>query len=112
MKYLMLVHDDPDFAEPIGDSDPSAWVEDTTRRGVRLFGDRLRPADEATTVRVRGGETLVADGPFVELREQIGGFDLLEAASREEAVAIAAAHPAARFGVIELRELWPFPWDE
>ena len=112
MRYLMLVHDDPDYTEPIGDTDPEPWVEDTTRRGVRIMGDRLRPAEEATTVRVRKGETVVADGPFVETREQIGGFDLLEAANREEAIAIAAAHPAARFGVIELREIWQFPWDE
>ncbi|QTE28156.1 YciI family protein [Pengzhenrongella sicca] len=107
MRYLQLIRVAPD-AEPGSDEDPTAWVEDTTRRGIRLRGDRLRPEDDATTVRRHDGATLVTDGPFAEAREQIGGFDLLEAADLAEAVAVAAAHPVTRFGAIELRAVAPF----
>jgi len=112
MKYLQLIRvaDDDAATGEIAeaDADPSAWVDDTTRRGIRVTGDRLRPVADATTVRRRGGETIVTDGPFAEAREQIGGFDLMQAADLTEAVAVAAAHPAARFGAIELRELMSF----
>jgi hypothetical protein len=47
------------------------WAADVDRRGVRLIGDRLRPAEDATTVRVRAGELLVTDGPFTESKEWI-----------------------------------------
>lgn len=110
MRYLMLVHVDPsaDPGPATADADPNAWVDDVTSRGIRVTGDRLRPAADATTVRVRDGRTLVTDGPFAEVHDVIGGFDLLEAADLEEAQAVAAAHPVARFGAIELRPVWPF----
>jgi hypothetical protein len=58
-------------------------------------------------VRRRRGETIVTDGPFAEAREHIGGFDILEAADMDEAIAVAAAHPANQIGAIEIRPLWP-----
>ncbi len=106
MRYLMLIRVDPEVQ--VEDGDPTAWVEDVEARGIRVTGDRLRPVEETRSVRVRDGRTLVTDGPFAEAREQIGGFDLLEAADLDEALAVAAAHPAARFGTIELRAVWPF----
>jgi hypothetical protein len=112
MKYLQLIRvaDDDATARAAAEhgTDPSAWVDDTTRRGLRLDGERLRPESDATTVRRRGAETIVTDGPFAEAREQIGGFDLMQAADLDEAVAVAAAHPVASFGAIEVRELMPF----
>jgi hypothetical protein len=57
-------------------------------------------------VRVRGGKTLVTDGPFAETKEAVGGFDLLECDSFEQAVEIAAKHPIAELGAIEVRPLW------
>jgi hypothetical protein len=56
-------------------------------------------------VRVRGGTTAVTDGPFVETKEQIGGFFLIEAKDRHEAVDIAAKWPSARIGSIEVRPI-------
>ena len=76
-------------------------------RGIRLHGDRLRPAEEAKTVLVRDGEVLVSDGPFAETKEIICGYDMLECDSLEEAVQVASAHPVARFGKIEVRAVWP-----
>ena len=61
---------------------------------------------DATTVRVRDGQTLVADGPFAETKEQIGGFDILECADLDEAIELASKHPVAKFGTLELRPFW------
>jgi len=108
MKYLQLIRVAPGVQPEPGDTDPQPWVDETTARGTRITGDRLRPAQDATTVRSRGDETVVTDGPFAEAREQIGGFDILEAPDLDAAVAVAAAHPVARYGSIEVRETWPF----
>ena len=108
--YLMIVRvpEDAEAAEPTSDdASPEAWFEDVTRRGVHLAGNRLRPPSDATCVRVRDGETLVTHGPFAEVVEQIAGFDLLKVADLDEAIGVAAAHPVARFGALELRELTP-----
>jgi hypothetical protein len=55
---------------------------------------------------VREGKAIVTDGPFTETKEAVGGFDVVECDSLDEAVEIAAAHPVARFGTIEVRPLW------
>jgi hypothetical protein len=123
MKYMMLVcvdstrfaedeaPDAPETAEVAdsgdsGDSGSFPWLDDVIARGIRLHGDRLRPADEAKTVLVRDGEILVSDGPFAETKEIICGYDMLECGSLEEAVQVAAAHPVAAFGKIEVRAVW------
>jgi hypothetical protein len=66
----------------------------------------LAPPRRARSVRVRGGKKTVTDGPFAETKEAVGGFDLLECGSIEEAVEIAASHPLAQTGPIEVRPLW------
>ena len=65
-----------------------------------------RPSD-ATTVRVSRGQLLVSDGPFTESKEWIAGFDILDCADLDEAIAIAARHPMANGGKLELRPFWP-----
>ncbi|THV21680.1 YciI family protein [Glycomyces paridis] len=102
MKYMMLVCVDPnaDFTD-VESVEP--WVEENDGRGTRVTGHELRPIAEAVTVRVRGGELLVSDGPFAETKEIIAGFDILECESADEAVAIAAKHPIAKKGAVELR---------
>ena len=105
MKYLMFVVADPTGEE--SDLDVEAWVDDLDSRGVRLHGDRLRPVEDATTVRVRNGEIIVTDGPFTDSKEWTAGYDLLECDSLDEAVAVALGHPMAQAGAIEVRELWP-----
>jgi hypothetical protein len=106
VKYLMLVRvmESVEVAEE--DSSPEAWVSEMDTRGVRVVGERLRPASDATTVRVRDGELVVSDGPFAETKEHIAGFDLLECADLDEAIEVASKHPAARFGALELRPFW------
>ena len=107
MTYLMVVRVPADANPTREEGDPSAWVE-ATSHGQRLFGDRLRPPQDATCVRVRGGKTLVTHGPFVEIAEQIAGFDILTVDDADTAVQIALTHPVATFGALELRELHPF----
>jgi hypothetical protein len=83
------------------------WVTEMDGRGVRLVGNRLRPQSDSTTVRVRSGEVLISDGPFAETKEQMFGFDLLECADLDEAIEVASKHPNARYGVMEIRPVWP-----
>nr|WP_231933728.1 YciI family protein [Micromonospora coxensis] len=95
------------------DTDPDAapdierWVADRDAAGQRVLGERLAPPSGATTVRVRGGELLLTDGPFAETKEVIVGFDILECADLDEAIEVARAHPMAYAGRIELRPFDP-----
>jgi hypothetical protein len=107
MTYVTFVRVGADAAPTGEEADPTAWVERADRAG-RREGHRLAEAGSATTVRVRDGRTLVTDGPFAEYKELVGGFDVLDVPDLEQAVALAAEHPAARFGAIEVREVWPF----
>ena len=75
-------------------------------RGVRIEGNRLALTTDATTVRVREGDVLVSDGPVAETKEQIGGYDVIECADLDEAIEVAAKHPVAKFGTIEVRPFW------
>jgi hypothetical protein len=108
MKYLMLVCVEPghrpDPDDPVPDIDE--WVAGMDRAGVRLIGDRTRPDTDATTVRVRNREVVVTDGPYIETKDLMGGFDVLDCADLDEAIEVASKHPMAWAGVIELRPLW------
>jgi hypothetical protein len=99
-------------SEPDTDKEPEpdidGWVADNDSAGRRLQGAVLAPKAAATTVRVRNGELLVTDGPFAETKEVIVGFDLLECADLDEAIAVARAHPMARGGRLEIRPLADF----
>jgi hypothetical protein len=111
VKYMMLVCVDesvelsPEETAQIGPA-TDAWVEEMDRRGIRLEGNQLRPASDATTVSVRGGEVLIADGPFAETKEQIAGFDIIDCADLDEAIEVASKHPVATFGKLEVRPFW------
>ena len=104
MKYMMFVCTD---TEPETDEsrvpDIHAWVAENDAAGRRVEGSVLGAAAAATTVRVRGGELLVSDGPFAETKEVIVGFDILECADLDEAIEVVRAHPMAYHGRIELR---------
>jgi len=112
MRYLMLVLSTPDApAEPENVPTIEDWVRDTYDTGHAIIGDRLRPPADAVGVQVRTGEVVVTDGPFSETKEVIAGFDILEAPDLDEAIRIAAAHPMAYTGAVELRPFWPLGLD-
>lgn len=108
MKYMMFVCVDEDVELDPAElanvrPDTEAWVAEMDGRGVRVLGNALAPATDATTVRLRRGEVVISDGPFTETKEQIAGFDILDCADLDEALEIASKHPIARFGVLEVR---------
>ena len=111
MKYLMFVGGDetleltPEEGRQMG-ADTEAWVNEMDGRGVRVMGQRLGGTSEATTVRVRDDEVLVADGPFAETKEQIGGFFLVDCRDLDEAIEVASKHPVAKIGFLEVRPFW------
>ena len=114
MKFMLLVCWDAENMNSQTEPDPGdtkedegfPWLNDLQARNVWITGDQLAPPRRARTVRVRDGKPIVSDGPFVETKEAVGGFDLVECGSLEEAVEIAAGHPLAQVGAIEVRPLW------
>lgn len=114
MKFLMLVCWDAKKMDAQTEPDPTQisreesfpWLDDLRARGSWITGDQLAPPRRARSVRVRDGKAIVTDGPFIETKEAVGGFDIIECGSLEEAVEIAAEHPVAQTGTIEVRPLW------
>jgi hypothetical protein len=112
MKY-MLIHCIDEAAErgrgpgelPEGAPTIESWLEEMGDRGVLRHGDRLRYVSSATTVQVRDRDLLVSDGPFAETKEQIAGYDVIDCADLDEAIEVAAKHPTAWHGTIEVRPI-------
>lgn len=106
MNYLMLIYTDgvstPEIAATMREHTPK-WVEEMDGRGVRLLGNGLEGPGSAKTVRVRDGQTLISDGPFADTKEFIGGLDIIEAESLDEAIEVAAKHPVSWHFAIEVR---------
>ena len=112
MKF-MLIH----CVDEAGDRKPedhpetarmlAAWIDSMKARGVLVDSHRLMPPSHAASVQVRDGELLLSDGPFAETKEQTGGYDVLECADLAEAVEIAARHPVAQMGTVEVRPFMP-----
>jgi len=112
MKFLMLVTLDPsrdqDDDDLTGTLEVEDWVTKYDDAGVRLVGNQVRMAEDATSVTRRRGKLLVTDGPYAESREWIVGFDVLECADLDEAIKVASEHPMSVGGRLELR---PFAED-
>jgi hypothetical protein len=115
MTYLLLicvaenVQLTPEQSAAVGPATES-WVAEMDGRGVRREGEPLRPVRAAAVVRVRDDQVLISDGPFAETKEQIAGYDVIEGSSLAEAIEVAAKHPVARFGAIEVRPFDPGGW--
>jgi len=115
MKYAFLLYDDPantnDFGTPEMDAEMQEWAaftEALDSAGKNLGGEALLPVETATTVRVRDGKTVTADGPFAETKETLGGFYIVEAADLDEAIEWAAKIPNAPKGSVEIRPIMDF----
>jgi hypothetical protein len=110
MQYMLLIHSSEDGWNALSEAEQNemyagygAFTQAIKEKGAFLGGDQLASSGDATTVRVRDGETLVTDGPFAETKEQLGGYYLIEAESIDEAIEWAAKIPGAKYGVIEVR---------
>jgi hypothetical protein len=113
MRYAMLICVDEKWMASLDDTEEAAilagygqFMEEMNERGVLQGGERLRPTSDATTVRVRDGETLTTDGPFAETKEQVGGYFIVDCKDLDEAIEIAARIPSAAHGTIEVRPIW------
>ena len=108
MEYLLLICTDSTApAIPPEDDSLAHWQAEVDARGIGRAGDRLRGPRDASTVKVRDGRLIVTDGPFLETKEWIGGFDILECDDLDEVIDVASRHPMARYGQIEIRPFWP-----
>jgi hypothetical protein len=113
MKYLCLICAEPDAMMeymPPADAEKHfeeyrAFTEEIRKSGKLVGCNRLLPPNTATTVRVRRGNVSVTDGPYAETKELLGGYYVIDARDLNEAIAIAAKIPGARFGCVELRPI-------
>jgi hypothetical protein len=113
--YMLLIYSDPAL-EPTTDEDRMAqfraydaysrWLRE---QGLFKAGDPLQPPTDATTVRIRGEERTVTDGPFAETKEWLAGYYVIGAPDLDTAIEAATRCPGAREGVMEVRPLLPFP---
>ena len=110
MKYMCLIYSDESaFAkfskaeQEAGYAEYFAFTDSIRKSGNYVAGDALAPTHTATAVRVQNGKTKTTDGPFAETREQLGGYYVIQAKDLDEAVAIAARIPGARYGTVEVR---------
>jgi hypothetical protein len=110
MKFLCLVYDSEEAYAGLSEAERDGMInaaldsdEHLRRRGAYVGSNALEPPASASCVRVRDGRVLVTDGPFAETKEHLGGYILIEAADKAEAVTLAAGIPQARLGAIEVR---------
>jgi len=119
MHYALLIYTDTEqwqqeYADRPADAMHqayTAYTQSLIQGGAMKGGEALEPTSTATTVRLRGGQRLVTDGPFAETKEALGGFYLIEARDLDEAIELAARCPGARTGAIEIRPIMPMPED-
>ncbi|CAN5855989.1 YciI family protein [soil metagenome] len=115
MRYLLMIFGEEAPPDQVSPEEWQTVMEEyntysrTLReRGGNLGGEALQDSSTATTIRVRDGQTLTTDGPFIESKEQFGGYYLLEAKDLDEAIELAALCPGARFGTVEIRPIMEF----
>ncbi len=110
MEYLLLIYDNEKrWSQGYDKAELQEYVAFGKEFAKSIKGGHaLQPTPTAATVRVRDGKQLTTDGSFAETKEQLGGYYLVEAADRNEALAIAAKIPGARFGSIEVRPIMTF----
>lgn len=113
MHYLCLIYYDEKKLQDMPDDERDALYEEAyayydelVKNGHGIAGDALQSINTARTVRVQRGKTSVTDGPYVETKEQVGGFILMDARDLEEAIQLASNIPPARLGGVEVRPVW------
>jgi hypothetical protein len=112
MKYMLLIYNNPATLQAMSEDERSATfgevdalMKELTESGELLGGEALADASNAKTVRVREGVPAVTDGPFVEAKEQLAGYLMVECETPERATEIAARWPDARRWAMEVRPL-------
>jgi len=113
MQYILMIHEDEAAWERYSEAEAGEIMQGYQRfsdhlvsSDAMLGGERLQPSHTATSVRVRGGETLLTDGPYAESKEQLGGFYIVDAPDLDAATRLAAQIPGASTGCVEVRPIW------
>jgi hypothetical protein len=114
-QYMLLIYDDPTVTPasdtPEGQAEFAGWMSYSAQMaeaGAMKGGDALHPGDTATTVRVRGGERVVSDGPFAETKELLGGYYLIDVPDLDTALEWASKAPHIEHGSVEVRPVMVF----
>jgi hypothetical protein len=111
MQYMLLVYDDPKAWPELSEDEYKGIYDEyaaVSQDAATKHSAQLKGTEEAKTVRIKDGDTLVTDGPFAETKETLGGYYLVEAASLDEAQQIASRIPGAKLGSIEVRPVQQF----
>jgi hypothetical protein len=113
MQYLLMLYADESgwtrmskAEQEQGVAAYGAYTQALKTAGAWVGSNRLQGVDTATTVRLVNGKSQVLDGPYVDTKEQLGGYYLVEAPNLDEALAWAARCPGASHGTIEVRPVW------
>ena len=113
MQYLLLLYSDEagwskmtQAEQERGVAAYQAFSEALSQAGALKGSNRLQPTSSATTVRVADGKSQVLDGPFVDSKEQLGGYYLIDVPDLDVAISWAARCPGASHGVVEVRPIW------
>jgi hypothetical protein len=116
LKFMALIYGDQSAWDTFSPAERDAayaryraFADEAGEAGVFVGGDELASTRDATTVRIRGDETLVTDGPYAEVKEALGGYFLLECESIGDAVEYAARIPGAEHGAVEVRPVYVDP---
>jgi hypothetical protein len=113
MQYLLMIHSDESAMQQARKEDMEgmmaaygAYMQAMREAGALRSGERLHPSSTATVVRVQNGKTSVLNGPYAEVKEQLGGYFVIEAPDLDAAIGWAARCPGAQFGAVEVRPIW------
>ncbi|MHB8574258.1 MAG: YciI family protein [Dehalococcoidia bacterium] len=107
----MFLFFDEKTADTLTPADMAAWQafgEDAAKVSTRISGHALHPSSTATVVSVRDGKRIMTDGPFIETKEQLGGYYLVDCENLDVALALAAKTPPALNGHVEVRPVMEF----
>ncbi len=115
MQYLLMIYSNENRMKDATPEEMGAFMgayrsftEGIIADGNYVGGEALQPTSTATCVSVNAGKTITTDGPFIETKEQLGGYYLVEAKDLDEAIEIAAKIPSAAFGTIEVRPIMDY----
>src|ERR1700758_560624 len=116
MQYLLLLHADESGWSKMTEAEQEqgyaaymAYTEALKKAGAWVGSNRLQPISAATTVRVTDGKSQVLAGPYIDSKEQLGGYYLIDVPDLDSAISWAARCPGASHGTIEVRPVWAMP---
>jgi len=115
MRYLCLIYENEKAWQQMSEADMqkgmaeyNAFTQSIKKSGNYVGGEALQPTTTAASVRVRNGKVSTTDGPYVETKEQLGGYYLITAKDLKDAVQVASQIPGAKHGTVEVRPIMEF----